>query len=127
MEPIFTLFGTVVHGKEIGRKMNMPTANIKCEGDLPLGVFASVLKVGDKAYKGVTNIGQRPTVDDNEEITAETYLLSFRGELYGKEVKLCLYKKLRETMKFPSKEALRERIKEDESQAAEILKETEAF
>jgi riboflavin kinase/FMN adenylyltransferase len=107
----------------IGRGMNLPTANLEIQSDfLPqLGVYASVISFDGKSFMGITNIGHRPTVDSDEKITAETYILDFSGDLYGADITLKLYQKLRETIKFSSKEELRQQIEKDEKRAKAIL------
>lgn len=123
MEPKFTLSGAVIHGKMIGRGMNLPTANLEISGISlpPLGVYASVISFDGKSFMGITNIGRRPTIDSDEKITAETYILDFSGDLYGTNITLKVYDKLRETIKFSSKEELRRQIEEDEKRAKAIL------
>ena len=123
MKPKYTLSGTVIHGKMIGRGMNLPTANLEIQSDFlpPLGVYASVISFDGKSFMGNTNIGHRPTVDSDEKITAETYILDFSGDLYGAKIKLRLYDKLRETIKFSSKEELRQQIAKDEKDSRAIL------
>lgn len=123
MKPIFILSGEIVHGKEIGRKMDMPTANLDILKQTlpPFGVYASVIEIGDKSYMGITNIGFRPTIDNEKTATAETYILDFSGSIYGERVILKLYEKLRETFRFSSKKALREQIRKDEEKTRTIL------
>ena len=84
--PDFHLTGTVVHGRGIGKLVGMPTANL----DLPLGaplppvgVYLTRALLEGREYHGVTNVGARPTVDRDPEITVETHILNFSGDLYG--------------------------------------------
>ena len=77
MEEI-VLSGTVIHGRGRGKQMGIPTANIdttECEVIPPIGVYASYAMVAGVRYRGITNVGRRPTVDDDEDITIETYIL----------------------------------------------------
>ena len=59
--------GEVLHGNALGRTMNMPTANLLPDGEkklLPYGVYATTVKVGDRQYFGVTNVGKKPTIGE---------------------------------------------------------------
>lgn len=112
----YSIYGAVVHGKALGRKIGTPTVNLpiyeRCV--VPkLGVYISLLTVGDKSYKGVTNVGVRPTVDDGDRINTETFLLDFEGEIYGSEVILSLFEYIREEKKFDSTASLAAQIIED--------------
>ena len=93
------LEGTVIHGKHLGRKIGIPTANtlLPEETVVPCyGVYASVVN----GTPAVTNIGIRPTVEDVEIPTVESRLLNFSGDLYGKTIKVELLHYLRPEKKF---------------------------
>ena len=77
----------VIHGQGKGAEMGFATANqqISQLEKLPeIGVYASKVKIDDKQYIGITNVGTRPTVDDAAKITIETHVLDYSGDLYGK-------------------------------------------
>ncbi|MDD3192444.1 MAG: bifunctional riboflavin kinase/FAD synthetase [Oscillospiraceae bacterium] len=115
----------VEHGKALGRKLQFPTINqpIPPQMLLPrLGVYATMAEVDRKMYAGVTNIGVRPTVEQGMAPRAETYLIGFTGDLYGKSVPVAFLSFLRPEQKFDSVEALREQIARDAGKAAEIAK-----
>lgn len=114
MFPIF-LEGEVVHGKALGRTVGMPTANLCItSGELPeLGVYATRIELDGCIYDSVTNIGKRPSVDESEHVTVETYILDFSGEIYGKTVRLEICKFLRPVMRFASLKAVREQVEKD--------------
>ena len=114
MFPIF-LEGEVVHGKALGRTVGMPTANLRISsGELPeLGVYATRFELDGCIYASVTNIGKRPSVDESEHVTVETYILDFSGEIYGKTVRLEICKFLRPVMRFASLKAVREQVEKD--------------
>jgi riboflavin kinase/FMN adenylyltransferase len=108
----------VRYGYRLGRKLGTPTINMRFSDGVLVpahGVYATrvFLDTGGE-YAGVTNIGTRPTVSsDTENVTAETHILSFRGNLYGHTVRLEFYERLRPEMRFDSVDALRERILQD--------------
>ena len=115
--------GTVVTGRQLGRTIGVPTANLVIpEGVLrpKYGVYACMAETEGKRYAAVTNIGNRPTVGGHR-ITVEPWLLDFVGDLYGKPLRLELHAFLREERKFDSLEALKEAILENEKQTRSLL------
>ncbi len=106
--------GRVIKGCGIGKKLVYPTANIAVKARLlwPAGgvYLTAVGNVGRGLMFGVTNVGARPTFDDFEESFAETHILDFNGDIYGREIRLCFLEKLRETKQFSSAGELREQI-----------------
>lgn len=117
------LSGPVVSGRRLGRTIGVPTANLQLpEGVLcpRFGVYACVAEAAGKRYAAVTNIGTRPTVGGHH-ATVEPWLLDFEGDLYGKPITLEFHAFLREERKFPTLEALKEAIRENEREAREIL------
>lgn len=111
--------GIVGYGKQLGRTVGMPTANLVTAENVSKvkdGVYASIATVGGKRYLGVTNIGLRPTVDDEKHRTIETYLLDFSQDIYGEEMELELHQYLREIKKFDTIEAVKAQVEKDISQ-----------
>ena len=107
------LSGTVVHGKALGRKLGIPTANLLLPEGLAVpkfGVYACSCLIDGKRYPAVTNLGTRPTVSGNG-ITVEAWILDYSGDLYGREITLEFHYFLRPEMKFPSLEALQAEIR----------------
>lgn len=107
------LSGVVVPGKQLGRTIGIPTANIYApEGVLlpRFGVYATKVDVGSGVYLAVTNVGIRPTVDDQTGITVEPWILGFDEDLYGKTIRVEFYRYLRGEAKFDGLEALRAEI-----------------
>lgn len=105
--------GQVIHGKKLGRIIGIPTANLVVgEGILTpaFGVYATRVRIGDRVYMAVTNVGVRPTVDDGTAVTVEPWILDFDGNLYGQTIQVEFYQRLRGERKFPSLDALREEI-----------------
>lgn len=109
------LTGTVVSGRQLGRTIGVPTANVLLpEGLLvpKFGVYACRAFVQGRSYPAVTNIGSRPTVNGHQ-VRAESWLLDFSGDLYGKQLTLEFYAFLRPEQKFPSLEALQAEIRKN--------------
>lgn len=107
----------VIDGDKRGRTWGFPTINQKLPEGLAVpcfGVYESVVTVDSKSYKGVTNIGLRPTVG-TKEILSETHIIDFNGELYGKSADIRLVRFIRKEQKFSSFQELIEQIKSDVS------------
>lgn len=117
------LTGTVVHGKGLGKTVGMPTANLAVsEQQLPAaGVYATRIYIGDEAYMSVTNIGTRPSVDDETYTTIETFILDFEGNLYGETVTLDVMEYLRPVMKFNNLDEVSEQVQKDIERARKCL------
>ena len=118
----FCARGTVVEGMKRGRGMGFPTANLASEGEtLPRpGVYVCLVRFlddGDPArgvvMPAVTNLGYRPTFDDQRDLVAEAHLLDFSGDVYGRKIDLAFLSLLRGEQKFDSPDALREQIARD--------------
>ena len=121
----FTLSGKVQEGKQVGREMSTPTANLRFPKNSVVpahGVYAVTVKAGRRIFLGISNVGVRPTfTDDGEHVTCETYLFDFNGDLYGKRITISFLHFLRAERAFPSKEALAEQIQKDIERAKEYL------
>ena len=112
------LTGVVQTGKQLGRTIGFPTANLTFpEGVIvpKFGVYACNATFDGKVYAAITNVGSRPTVN-GEGVTAEAHILDFDGDLYGKSVTLVFHKFLRPEKKFDSLEELKAQIAEDIAQ-----------
>jgi riboflavin kinase/FMN adenylyltransferase len=116
------LHGEVVRGRERGRTIGFPTANLANETECvpPDGVYATRVILADGAYGSITNIGMRPTFAE-EARTIEAHIFDFDRDLYGQRIKLELIERIRPERKFDSAEALRSQIALDLSRAREIL------
>ncbi len=117
------LSGTVIPGRQLGRTLGIPTANIALPAGLvcpKLGVYACAAWAEGKRYAAVTNIGTRPTVGGSH-VTVEPWLLDFEGDLYGKELTLEFQEFLRPEARFDSLEALQRQIQLDAAQARDLL------
>ena len=110
----------VIHGREIGRTWDFPTINQLLPEGIVMpryGVYCSRVKTGGKAYTGVTNIGVKPTVGAEKAPLAETYIIGFGGDLYGKTVQVSLERFIRPEKRFDSIEELRKQIARDTEEA----------
>lgn len=111
----YTLSGEVVHGKKLGRTIGFPTANLKYNENfiLPkIGVYYTNIKVNNNIYKGITNVGNNPTVK-GETLTVETYILNFKQEIYGEQIDISFIKKIRDEKKFNNLEELKDQLEKD--------------
>jgi len=119
----FSLHGRVVPGAGRGTKLGFPTANleINLEQALPAdGVYATWAYINDKAYKSVTSIGKQPTFGGKQDIV-EVYVLDYRANLYGNELRIDIMEWLRGEKQFDTAEELRQQITEDMKQGRAIL------
>ena len=121
-----TLSGQVVHGRELGRTLGTPTANLLVPNGVispGFGVYASRVRLpGGEARLAVTNVGTRPTVNsDRNAVTVEPWILDYHGDLYGKDIRVEFYTRLRPERKFPSVQALRDAILENARQTRDYF------
>lgn len=116
------LRGPVVHGRERGRTIGFPTANIQSRTEClpPDGVYATRVVLEDGSYPSITNIGMRPTFGEPER-TIEAHIFDFHRDIYGREVKLEIAERIRPERKFESAQALAAQIGSDLKRAKEIL------
>ena len=114
----YFMMGHVVYGRQIGRTIGVPTANIRLQRyRSPLtGVFCVSVHGLDRRYEGVANIGVRPTVDGREPLL-EVHIFDFDEDIYGSLLTVTVHRKLRDERKFPSLDALKARIELDIEQA----------
>jgi len=111
----YSLSGTVVHGKKIGRTIGYPTANIETENIKLLpkkGAYIVEVFVKNQSYKGMLSIGTNPTVN-GEKLTVEVYILGFEEEIYDENIKVKFRDFLHDEIKFEGMEKLVERLDED--------------
>ncbi|WP_262915778.1 bifunctional riboflavin kinase/FAD synthetase [Chryseobacterium taklimakanense] len=111
----YSLTGTVVHGKKIGRTIGYPTANIDVDSLKLLpkkGAYIVEVLFEGKVYRGMLSIGTNPTVN-GEKLTTEVYILDFNEDIYGREITVKFRDFLHEEIKFEGFEKLIERLDED--------------
>lgn len=122
----YKLTGIVVAGKQMGRKMGFPTANISVKHPLKMipgrGVYAVRVFFESDVFDGMLNIGVRPTVDQHsDEQTIEVHILGLDKELYNQAITVEFVARIRDEIRFENTEALKSRLKEDRQQVIEIL------
>ncbi|SUX43620.1 bifunctional riboflavin kinase/FAD synthetase [Chryseobacterium indoltheticum] len=113
----YSVSGTVVHGKKLGRTIGYPTANIETENIKLLpkkGAYIVETFVNDQQYKGMLSVGTNPTVN-GDKLTVEVYILDFEGDIYDEKITVKFRDFLHEEIKFEGLEKLIERLDEDKS------------
>jgi riboflavin kinase/FMN adenylyltransferase len=117
-----TISGTVVHGRDIGRSLGFPTANITTCNELlpPDGVYAVMVSVDGSLVKGACSIGLNPTFDGGTR-TIEVFMLDYAGQIYGREIAFCFVQRLRDIQKYSDVSELVSAITRDVLHTREIL------
>ena len=114
----YQLSGTVIRGRALGRTIGFPTANIEVNTDIKLipgiGVYAVEVLVDGQVYRGMLNIGIRPTVVSTDVVNLEVHILDFHQDIYDKNITVRFIERVRDEQKFESVEALKEQLKNDE-------------
>lgn len=122
----YLITGAVQSGNQLGRKIGFPTANIRPNDPLKLipkeGVYAVIVNANDTIYKGMLNIGFRPTIDTNNKQSIEVNIFDFENDLYNSGIEVALVSRLRDEKRFPSIEHLKEQLVIDKQNALEALK-----
>jgi riboflavin kinase/FMN adenylyltransferase len=119
----YRMTGRVVHGRELGRTLGFPTANLRLmRRKSPVwGILAvRVLGIGRQALPGVASLGTRPTVNGTEPLL-EVHVFDFSGDLYGRALEVEFVAKLRDEVKFDSLDAMTQQMKIDGANAREVL------
>lgn len=130
----YSMTGTVERGKQLGRTIGIPTANILPEAHKlypPAGVYASRIRIDRKkhdatydtyrTYYGITNIGDNPTVNDSGSVTIETNIFDFDGDIYGDEIRVELLWRVRGEKRFDSVDELTSQMNRDIEKVKEKL------
>lgn len=120
----YFLTGEVIKGKQLGRTIGFPTANIRIEEDYKLipknGVYVVKALIGQKEVSGMMNIGFNPTVNGQKQ-TIEVNLFDFDADIYGQKIEISLLQYLREEQKFGSVDLLKEQLNQDKKNALAFL------
>ena len=124
----FTLHGKVVEGKQLGRTLGFPTANIEASDKHKIipgyGVYAVKVEINGAEYKGMLNIGTRPTFNNNaDNRSIEVNIFDFENDIYSKEISLKFVGKIRDEQRFGSIEMLVDQLKKDKITAMNIIPE----
>ena len=120
---LYSISGIVVRGEGRGKKLDFPTANISPENQSKLipgeGVYAVDCLLGGKKYRGMANIGFKPTFGSRDK-TIEVHLFDFSGDIYGDRLALEFLKRLRDEKKFKNEKDLIEQLKKDKKKSYEL-------
>jgi riboflavin kinase/FMN adenylyltransferase len=125
----YRLKGEVIKGKQLGRTLGFPTANLKYDTNfqsLSTGVYFTVIEYDNSLYKGITSVGFNPTIEPvDDSIKIETYILDFDRYIYGEVISVYFISRMRSEVKFNSLEELTSQLKKDkeyaENQDLELL------
>ena len=120
----FEIYGKVIHGKQLGRTIDFPTANINAK-HIPLlpdaGVYATMVRQNNMVYPAITNIGINPTVDHDDKMKIETNIIGFDGDLYNEEITVAFLKKLRNERIFNNIDELKKQLSQDKEKSIGIF------
>ena len=121
----YFLDGHVISGQQIGRTLGYPTANVQVDNPLKLipadGVYAVRVRTEGHIYKGMLNIGCRPTIDEDTRRTIEVHLFHFVGDLYGRQLSIEFVRRIRGEQKFRNREALTRQLQLDAEACQSVL------
>lgn len=118
---MYKFWGKVRKHNQRGKKLGFPTANINLTQNIPEGIYISKTQLQGLWYQSLTFIGQAKTFGEIR-FHAETYILDFNKNLYGKWISVKLLKKIRNNKKFNSAEELIAQMKKDEKEARKYFK-----
>lgn len=120
----FTIEGKVIHGNNIGHKLGYPTANIKPDDPFKLipayGVYAVLAEVDGSVFKGMSNIGIRPTLSDHH-LNIEVHIFDFDKDIYEQQIKISFIDRIREERKFNNLVELEKHLAIDKTEALNIM------
>ncbi len=120
----YTVEAEVIHGKQLGRTLGYPTANMALPMEVPLrpGIYAVKFRMADGSiHNGVASFGHRPTVTENGRALLETFVFDFSGDLYGQICAVSFFGHLRDEQKFDGLEALVVQMEQDDQEARALL------
>ncbi len=122
----FSLSGEVVHGKKLGRTLGFPTANLWVSESYKLipatGIYAVYVHFNGQIHKGMLNIGYRPTINERiKDLSIEVHLFDFDEDLYEKEIRIQLVKRIRDEKQFDDLDALKSELAKDQNKAIHFL------
>ena len=121
----YELGGTVVKGKQMGRTIGFPTANIDIDDRYKLipknGVYAVKVRVDNKLFTGMLNIGYRPTFNDEKKLSIEVHIFNLNEDIYHKTISVSFVDRIRDEKKFKGAEELRNQLEEDKKTVSSII------
>ncbi len=122
----YFISGKVVEGEKLGASLGFPTANIHVDDKYKLipknGVYAVKVNFDGQNFEGMLNIGNRPTIANNNSTSIEVNLFNFSGNLYGKLIQVEFIIRIRDEVKFSSLDLLKEQLQKDKIKCSNLLK-----
>ena len=116
----------MVYGHHLGHQIGFPTANIQVSDKrklLPaIGVYAVKVIIGQEIFNGMLNIGIRPTVSNDGQVSCEVYIFDFNRDLYGKTITINFITRIRGERKFDDIKELRTQLQKDQEKILALLK-----
>lgn len=116
--------GCIIKGRQIGRTIGFPTANIELSNHLKMlpkeGVYATIITLNGSNYIGMANIGTQPTFESYK-TTFEIHILNFNGDIYGQSIEVKFIKRIRDIQKFDNAQSLMEQLEHDREQCLQII------
>ncbi len=112
----YVINGNVIKGRQIGRTIGFPTANLEyLKYYLPKnGVYAVKVLIGEQDYMGMCNVGVNPTVGELNKRSLEVNIFDFEGDLYNQNINIAFYKRMREEMMFNGVDQLKNQLSQDQ-------------
>jgi riboflavin kinase/FMN adenylyltransferase len=128
----YSLQGVVVEGQRLGRQLGFPTANMQLYEPLKQlpanGVYATRVRLNDRFYGGMTNIGFRPTVQPGDTSrTIETHIFHFADDIYGQDLTVHFLERIRSEQRFDSLDALVRQLQRDRETCGRVLSDKTCF
>src|SRR5690606_5969789 len=116
--------GVIEHGAMRGRTLGFPTANLKPQNRVipKFGVYATAALVDGTWRRSITNIGIRPTFENDSQPSIETFIFDFNGDLYGDSIRVRFLHRIRDERKFAGIEELKTQIEKDTARAANYFR-----
>lgn len=123
--------GPIVAGRGLGKTVEMPTVNIDWQAEQPEvlpshGVYLSEITIHNQKHYGLSNFGLRPTVDDEDRVTLETYLFQYIEGPLGQRAEVCLLEFIRPTKAFASLQEVKDQVDLDLLRAKELIGKSKA-
>lgn len=126
----YSISSTVVQGKQLGRTLGYPTANLQQSPPDKLipdrGVYLAAVRVNNQDYYGMMSVGYNPTTDQDHKIKTEVHIFDFNQDIYGKDITVSFLKRLRDEKKFAGLDDLKNQLHHDREMCLAIISETEA-
>lgn len=121
MNPLYIIRGVVQSGEKRGKDLGFPTANIPLTQDIPEGIYAATVTIDANVYQSATFVGSAKTFNKTDQ-KVESYILDFSEDIYGRQIIVTIYKKIRDNQKFTTVEELKIQMTEDIKKIRDFFK-----